>query len=292
MRILLTGASGFIGQALTAGLDHDIIPLHLISKRGGVHGDLRVRSDMDRAVKQSRPDAVIHLAAKTEVAWSFDDYSDVSTVNYVGTVHLAEAVARYAPDAHLIFASTMETYGRQETWEPFTEETPQNPCAPYAVAKVAAEKYISYLEQTAGLQATILRQTNTYGRTDNDFFVVERIITQMLAGQKIRLGNPDPIRNFLHISDLVELYRTVLSSDLRGETFVTGPDNPYTIRNLALLIADLVDWDGNIEWNTQPPRPGEVFYLNSRPDKARELLGWEPKVNIVDGLTRTISAWS
>lgn len=288
MRVLLTGASGFIGQALSAGLDHDIVPMH---ERDA---DLRDPDAVTRFVRRAGPEAVIHLAAKTEVAWSFDDYSDVSRVNYVGTVNLAEAVARHAPDAHFIFASTMETYGRQpQPWEPFTEATRQNPCAPYAVAKVAAEHYIRYLAEVSGLRYTILRQTNTYGRRDNDFFVVERIVTQMLRGDVCELGAPEPIRNFLYIDDLVELYRVVVGNEAAvGETFVTGPDNAVSISELADIIRAKLHWDGTIYWRTLPERPGEVWYLNSRADKARTLLGWEPKVTLHDGLDRTIVTWS
>jgi len=288
MKVLLTGASGFIGQALAAGLDHCIVPMHMRD------ADLRDPAAVSAFVEKVRPDAVIHLAAKTEVAWSFDDYADVSHVNYVGTVNLAEAVCRHVPDAHFVFASTMETYGRHpEPWAPFTEDTPQNPCAPYAVAKVAAEKYLAYLTEVHGLDVTILRQTNTYGRRDNDFFVVERTVTQMLRSSICRLGAAEPIRNFLWIDDLVDLYQTVIGNPAAvGQTFVTGPDNAVTIAELAALVAKKTGFKGRIEWGTQPPRPGEVWYLNSDPAKARDVLGWVPTVDLDDGLDRTIAIWS
>lgn len=300
MRILVTGANGFLGQALVKQLakEHEIIGMHeRAPSRPGPYteivADLRDREQINKAVMVALPDAVIHLGAKTEVAWSFDDYSDVSLVNYGGTVHLAEAVTRYAPSAHFVFASTMETYGRQpKPWGPFTETTPQNPCAPYAVAKVGAELYLRYLAETRGLRHTILRQTNTYGRVDNEFFVVERIITQMLRGATIRLGDPRPYRNLLHVDDLVWLYELVLSDrNAVGQTFVTGPDNALTIEALVGLIAELIGWEGEVVWNTQAPRPGEVWYLNSDPAKAEKYLGWSPRIGLREGLSRTIEAW-
>lgn len=248
---------------------------------------------IESVIADVRPEVVLHLAAKTEVALSFDNYYQVSNVNYLGTVALAEANLRLNPNLKLfVLASTMETYGHQEKWEPFTEDTPQKPAAPYAVAKVAAEKYLHYMQYAYGFPFTILRQTNTYGRHDNDFFVVERIITQMLKGGEVLLGDPRPWRNFLYIDDLVSLYRRIVDTRPLGETFVTGPDNALQIGELAEKIAGLIGFTGDIEWYTQPHRPGEIFYLNSDAFKAKAQLGWEPKVDLEDGLKRTIALWN
>lgn len=285
--LLITGASGFIGQYLTREFsDHD---LFLASE---ANMNLANPTQIDRVIGDLQPDIVIHLAAKSEVAFSFDNYLEVSDVNYLGTVRLAEANRRLNPNLKLfVMASTMETYGHQEDWVPFTEDTPQNPAAPYAVAKVAAEKYLQYMDYAYGFPYTILRQTNTYGRFDNDFFIVERIITQMLAGDVCNLGAGEPYRNFLFIDDLVALYRTVVEQRPAGEIFVTGPDNALTIADLAEKIRKKLDWTGQVNWDTIPPRPGEIFYLNSDPRKAADVLGWAPKVELDEGLDRTIELW-
>jgi nucleoside-diphosphate-sugar epimerase len=287
VRLLLTGASGFIGQHLTEEFaDYEIFAASEDNM------DLRNPSQVDDVVARVQPDIVLHLAARTEVAWSFDAYYDVSNVNYLGTVALAEANRRFNPNLRLfVLASTMETYGHQTIRKPFTETTAQHPAAPYAVAKVAAEKYLAYMDYAYGFPYTILRQTNTYGRHDNDFFVVERIITQMLRGDVCRLGDPAPYRNFLHIDDLVALYRAVVDQKPLGETFVTGPNNALTIEDLAEKIRRIVGWTGTVEWHTQPKRPGEIYYLNSSALKAYEQLGWRPEVGLDEGLARTVELW-
>jgi nucleoside-diphosphate-sugar epimerase len=191
-------------------------------------------------------------------------------------------------------ASTMETYGHQDPANgPFTEDTPQHPMAPYAVAKLATEKYLAYMRYAYGFRSTVLRQTNSYGRTDNDFFVVERIVTQMLRGDVCNLGDPDPVRNFLWIGDLVALYRAIVDQPEKaaGETFVTGPDNALTIRKLAEKIQVQLGWTGSVNWHTIPPRVGEIFFLSSNPAKAKAVLGWEPTVDLDEGLRRTIEIW-
>jgi UDP-glucose 4-epimerase len=282
---MVTGGNGFIGSYLLPRLAD---AGHIVFHPGEAEMDLRSLEDVEAAVKRFDPEVVFHLAAKTEVAWSFDDYEDVSDVNYVGTVRLAEAVRKYSSNFKMfLMASTMETYGHQPH-VPFTEETPQKPMAPYAVAKVAAEKYLHYMEYAYDFPYVILRQTNTYGRDKNNFFVMERIISQMLASKEINLGEWEPVRNFLFIDDLIDLYMVILEKMPIGQTFVTGPNNGLTIRQLTDRIAMHLHWRGTINWGTIPKRPGEIYYLNSKPTKAKILLGWEPKVTLHEGIAKTI----
>lgn len=285
MRVLVTGGNGFIGENLLPRL---LDAGHVVCHPTERQMDLRDNEVVTAEVKRFNPQVVIHLAAKTEVAWSFDDYEDVSDVNYVGTVRLAEACRQHCTDLKLfLMASTMETYGHQEM-VPFTEATPQHPMAPYAVAKLAAEKYLQYMQYAYEFPFVTLRQTNTYGREHNDFFVMERIITQMLAGDVVNLGEPDPIRNFLYIDDLIDLYFEIIKQRPLGHTFVTGPANGLPIHRLVDLIAGQLNWHGQINWHTIPKRPGEIYYLNSDPAKAKALLGWEPKVTLDEGIKLTI----
>lgn len=247
---------------------------------------------LDYYADRMQPDIVIHLAAKSEVAFSFDNYLEVSKVNYLGTVALAESQRRLNPNLKLfVMASTMETYGNHAMRYAFDEVTPQFPAAPYSVAKVACEKYLAYMAEAYDFPSVILRQTNTYGRHDNDFFIVERIISQMARSDLCLLGTPRPWRNFLYIDDLIRLYRAVVDQLPVGETFVTGPDNALSIAALAEKIARLMDWTGEIVWDTQPVRPGEVHYLNSNPRHAKAVLGWQPEVGLDEGLKLTIEKW-
>ena len=306
-RVLITGISGFIGQALAKRFA-DGFEVHGVyespkSKAKNPEialghkylADLTDHAAIEGLIQDLQPHVVIHLAAKSEVALSFDNYLQVSEVNYVGTVNLAEANRKRNPQLELFcMASTMETYGHHDRKDgPFTEDTPQYPMAPYAVAKLACEKYLRYMEYAYSFPSVILRQTNAYGRTDNAFFIVERIISQMLESNVCRLGNPDPYRNFLFINDLVDLYELLLAepTKVRGQTFVTGPPNAVQIRDLAVLIQEKLDWGGEIEWHTQPPRPGEIYYLESDGLKLEQHLGWKAKTSISEGLDRTIEVW-
>jgi nucleoside-diphosphate-sugar epimerase len=199
----------------------------------------------------------------------------------------------------------MEVYG----WQPisdlikenknkgiiaFNEQTPPNPNAPYAVAKYGCEKYLEYAYRSYGLPFTAIRQTNAYGRKDNDFFVTEQIITQMIKNpNEINLGYGTPYRNFIYIDDLLDAWVEIINNPEKvvGEIFCLGPDNAIRISDYVGIIAKKLGWSGKINWNTKPERPGEIWLLNSTNQKITSKLGWAPKVSMDEGLNKTIEHW-
>lgn len=296
MRILITGSSGFIGSHL-----HRIFP-----KAHALVSDLRDHSSVKQEVVEYNPEIIVHLAARTEVEKSFYEQNTFSEINYVGTVNLVEAAAQTPNLKNFVFASTMEVYG----WQPisdqveqngfpdkplvFDENTIPNPNAPYAVAKYACEKYLEYAHRCYGLPCTIIRQTNSYGRLDNDFFVTEQIITQMIKQKTVKLGYSEPYRNFLYISDLMNAWQAVIENSRRcndASIFTLGPNDPHKISDYANMIGDMIGFKGEIQWNTKPKRPGEIYWLNSDCKLINNRLGWYPEVSIEDGLDKTISHW-
>jgi nucleoside-diphosphate-sugar epimerase len=298
MKILLTGSSGFIGQALSPKLNN-LGELHHLTS------DLLDYNAVQQEVAAVEPDIIVHLAARTEVEKSFYEQITFSEVNYVGTVNLIESAVKLKNKPYFVFASTMEVYG----WQPisdliqnnqtpsliaFDELTTPNPNAPYAVAKLACEKYIEYAQRAHNLEYAIIRQTNAYGRHDNDFFVTEQIISQMLKNpDECNLGYSKPYRNFIHIDDLLGAWETVITNKdkCKNNTFTLGPDYPVTIKQHAENIAKLLGWKGNINWNTKPKRHGEIYLLNSNSNKLTSLTGWTPKISYTEGLIKTIAVW-
>jgi len=299
MKLLMTGSSGFIGSHLTERLsDHTLH--HLKS-------DLRDHKAVADEVLAVNPDQIIHLAARTEVEQSFYEQITFSEINYVGTVNLIEAASRIKRLKNFVFASTMEVYG----WQPisdeiekfgkpeksiaFDENTQPNPNAPYAVAKYGCEKYLEYAHRCLDLPFTALRQTNCYGRKDNEFFVTEQIISQMLTNpEECNLGYAEPYRNFIFVEDMLDAWQTVIENPDKcndGNIFTIGPDNPIKIRHWAEKIAEKLNWQGKINWDTKLFRAGEIYWLNSNNTLITEKLGWQPKVGYDEGLDKTIEIW-
>lgn len=272
MRLLLTGSSGFIGSALTPQLEQHFEVFHLKS-------DLVDYEAVKLEVQSIDPNIIVHLAARTEVEKSFYEQISFSEVNYLGTVNLIESTRKLKNLKNFVFASTMEVYG----WQPisdeikntgkfakqivFDEHTTPNPNAPYAVAKLACEKYLEYAHRSYGLPFTAIRQTNAYGRRDNDFFVTEAMISRMLQNpDTINMGYAEPWRNFIFIDDLLDVWMQVITQPEKcnnGLIATIGPNNPIRIKDYAEKIAKKLDWQGEVQWNKQPKRHGEIYWLNS-----------------------------
>jgi dTDP-glucose 4,6-dehydratase len=302
MKIFLTGSSGFIGSHLIPLLEknnHEVYSLK---------SDLLDFDAVVSEVLSETPDIIVHLAARTEVEKSFYEQITFSQINYVGSVNLIEAANKIKNLKNFVFASTMEVYG----WQPisdeiknnnsfkksvaFDENTIPNPNAPYAVAKYAVEKYLEYMHRSFNFPFTAIRQTNSYGRKDNNFFVTEQIITQMLENNKeIYLGYSEPFRNFIFIEDLLEAWVSCIQNPTlvnNGKIFTIGPDQPIKIRDYADIISRLIGWNGKIHWNSKPERPGEIYWLNSNHNLITETTGWKPKTSLEEGLKKTIDIWN
>lgn len=298
MKIFITGANGFIGQ-------HIVERLQLNNELAFLESDLREYDKVRTELQQFNPDIIVHLAARTEVEKSFYEQVTFSEINYVGTVNLIEEAIKLTNLKNFVFASTVEVYGWQEISDlikegketeifAFDETTEVNPNAPYAVAKYACEKYLEYARRSHNLPYTIIRQTNAYGRKDNDFFVTEQIITQMIKNpDEINLGYGIPYRSFLYIDDLIDAWETVISNPEKcvGQLLCLGPNDPIRISDFVEKIAKKMNWNGTVNWNTKPSRPGEIYLLNTTGEKIKELTGWYPKVSLDEGLDRTIQFW-
>lgn len=304
MRVLLTGASGFVGGHLVEQLleqQHDVYALQryvtgryvLGAERGQktVFCDLRDHFAVRRVVREVQPEVVIHLAAISPVAYSYDHPNEVLDANINGTVHIAEACLReVAHFRQFLFASTSETYGNGPV--PKKEDTPQAPNSPYSVSKLAAEKYVLYLRDAHGFPTTVLRPFNTYGRKDNTHFMVERVVVQMLRGDVVRLGDPTPVRDLLYVDDHVSAYlRCLGNKSAVGEVFNFATGRGITVQGVVELLKQITGFRGEIVWDTIPRRPLDIQVLYGDSTKAREVLGWQPKVTLEQGLRLTVDYW-
>jgi nucleoside-diphosphate-sugar epimerase len=297
----MTGSSGFLGQHITKELEGSYEIHHMKS-------DLKDHKSVNAELRSADPEYIMHLGARTEVGKSFAEQVEFSHVNYTGSINLIENATSLKKLKNFIFASTMEVYG----WQPisdeieknnkpstnviFDENTPPNPNAPYAVAKYGVEKYLQYANRSFGLPFTALRQTNAYGRTDNDYFVTEQIVTQMLKKQDvINLGYAKPYRNFIYVTDVIDAWREVLVNSDKcsdGKIFTIGPNNPIQIEKLVDVIGKKIGWKGQVEWNTKEHRPGEIYWLNSDSKLIEKTIGWKPKISLSEGLDKTIDIWT
>jgi len=302
MKVLVTGASGFIGSHIIPRLTekgYDVWALERYvtgrpakpKKVKTVFADLREYFAMKNIVRQVQPDFVIHLAAISPVSYSYEHPIEVLDTNLKGTVNLAEACMREVPHfKQFLYASTSETYGNGPDIK--TESTPQNPNSPYAVSKLSAEKYLLYLNEGHNFPMTLLRPFNTYGRKRDYHFVVEHAIMKMLTEKTCSMGDLSPTRDFMYVDDHVGAYLACLDNPLAiGESFNFCTGMGVKIEELVHLIKRLTGFEGEIEWGTKPRRPLDIDVLIGSYEKAEAVLGWRPQYTLEEGLKKTISFW-
>lgn len=306
MRAFITGGTGFIGSALIPKLlesGHDVYSLERyvtgryrqVAKTTvtTVFGDLRDSFSVRKLMRQIQPDAVIHLAAISPVVYSYEHPQEVFEVNTLGTINLAEACLREIPHfSHFLFAGTSEEYGIQEKF-PIGEDAQLRPNSPYSVSKVAADHYLQYMKEAYDFPVTVLRPFNTYGRRDNTHFVVEQIIVQMLRNSTVQLGDPTAIRDLMYIDDHVNAYLACLDNPKAiGQVFNFCTGHATSIEELFYIVSNLIEnFDVEVQWRTLPDRPLDIKKLLGNYDKAKKMLGWQPKCSLLDGLKKTIEFW-
>jgi nucleoside-diphosphate-sugar epimerase len=311
--VLITGITGFIGSNLAralVGAGYDIYGLTrhvsrselrslepVLEKIHFVEGDLAEYHSVRSAVASIAPKALLHLGALTPVRHSFEDPFPYAKINYEGTMNVAHAVLEASPHTRVIAASTAEVYGWQPHM-PTPEDAKLNPSSPYAVSKAAADIYLQMAMKIYGLEATVLRCNNTYGRIGEKGFLVEYVTTSMLANQTVYVGAPNHVRDYMFVDDQVDAYLRALQNEKSiGEVFNVSPGNPVTNIELARMIAGIVGYKGEIVEGSYPPgypaRPAnwdtDFIVLNS--EKIRSKLGWKPSVALEEGLQRVVRLW-
>jgi len=309
-RILVTGADGFVGRHLLPALRGAFPAATLVgASRGGgpVPGadegcglDLDRPADLADAVADARPDAVLHLAARSDVGQSFDDPTAVWRTNAMGTLVLGEAVRRVAPEAPFLLASSGEVYGLAfRAGGPVDEEAALSPANPYAASKAAADLAVGELA-LRGLRAVRLRAFTHVGPGQAEGFVVSAFASQVarveagLQPPVLRTGALDRWRDILDVRDVCDAYAAALA---RAEDLSPGVVLNIcsgTPRRVGDVLAELLRLAGiEAEIRTEPARlrPTDVERVVGDNRRARAALGWEPRIPWEATLLSVLEDW-
>jgi NAD dependent epimerase/dehydratase len=305
--VLVTGAGGFIGGHLAADLVQrgarvrafvrynsrnergtlDWLDPAVAAEMDVVLGDLRDVESISRAAKGI--ELVFHLGAQIAIPYSYVNPRDFFETNVLGSLNLAQAALAVGL-ARVVHVSTSEVYGTAQT-VPITEQHPLEPQSPYAASKLAADKLMDTFHRTFELPVTIVRPFNTYGPYQSARAIVPTIITQALTGGPVRLGALEPSRDLTYVADTVAGFVAAARADgVVGRTLQLGTGTDVTVRELVDLVGELLDRELTVELDSDRLRPetSEVQRLVSDPRLASELTGWAPRVDLREGLAKTI----
>lgn len=305
MNILVTGGAGFIGRWVVRNLlqqGHFVFVIDNFSSGSltnlaelAEHPNLRISEADIRDAKAvsnifaAKPDACIHLAALVNVQESIDDPSKALAVNVGGTFNILEAARQTG--TKVVFVSTCMVYGSADPGRAIDEEHPILPASPYAGTKAAAEALVRSYNRAYGLPTVILRPFNTYGpfqRTDLEGGVVAIFVRRALEGQVLEVfGDGLQTRDFLYVEDCAEfITRATFSERAVGEVINAGTNQDIAIKDLALLIGG--SWR-NVCFQPHIHPQSEIKKLVCDYSKAKQLLGWEPKTNLAEGIAEMFS---
>ena len=306
-KVLVTGAGGFIGSHLTdallsAGADvtafvhynarndwgmleerYDEKTRNLTVIAGDVSDALFVR----KAVKGQ--DVVFHLAALIGIPYSYSAPESYVNTNIKGTLNVMQACLESGVQ-RIVHTSTSEVYGTAQ-YTPIDEKHPLQGQSPYSASKIGADKIAESFYCSFGLPVTTIRPFNTYGTRQSARAVIPTIITQALAANSVRLGSLDPVRDLTYVADTVQGFlKLAQSKKTIGKTVNTGSGKGVTIGELAGMIIAQVNPKARIVSEKKRVRPenSEVMKLICDNRLARDLAGWEPKIQLDEGISMTV----
>ena len=302
MRVLVTGAEGFVGRTLVRRL---LVAGHQM--RAGIRpgGPLEIpglapaeRAAVDRvplemldtasvaAALDWRPDAVVHLAAVASGPDARRDVGAAWAVNAAGTARLADGLGRIRErgegDPVLLVVSTGEVYGAGVD-RPRREDDALLPCSPYAASKVGAEVAALEVWRRTGLRVVIARPFPHTGAGQSDRFVAPAFAARLRAARRagtatVATGNLTPVRDFLHVGDVAEAYLALLARGVPGEAYNVASGEGVSLDELFRRLARHV---GVAAVPVEDPallRSADILHLVGDPSKLRAATGWQPTI--------------
>lgn len=252
-----------------------------------VAGDLRDGDAVRQAMKGV--DIVFHLGALVSIPYSYHHPREVVDTNIMGTLNILMAV-RDLGISKLIHTSTSEVYGTAR-YVPIDEEHPLQGQSPYSASKIGADKLVESFHAAYDLNVTTVRPFNVYGPRQSARAVIPTIITQLLMGSELKLGDTTPTRDFTFVEDTVSGFVSVAESDAGiGGVFNVGSNFEISIGELAQKIAGIIGREIHLVTENERLRPeiSEVRRLWAENRRMRDVFGWRPTVSFEEGLGRTI----
>ncbi len=280
MRVVVTGASGFIGSQLCShlrSLRNEVVEIDL------PHDDILETGSLTRALERARPDRVFHLAARSSVSASWRDPVPTWQTNAWGTLSLLKAARAAAPSARILVVSSASVFDGARCDRPIVEARTPAPLSPYGASKLAAETVARSYGAAHGLQVVVVRPFNIIGPSQGSNFLVpslaRRIVSAARSSQDgIAVGNLRTQRDFLDVRDAVRGLIRVMELGRRGEVYNLCSGIAVPIRSLVETLLSLADRPLAYHQDHGLLRAGDAAYLVGDPGMTGSQTGWRPTI--------------
>src|SRR5579862_7649346 len=306
MKLLVTGAAGFIGSdlaRLSVELGHDVVVLDALTYAGNlanlepikgnarfkfVKGDIRDGKLALELLTSLKPDALVNFAAESHVDRSIMDASPFVSTNVGGTQVLLDALKKSGIATRFLQVSTDEVYGSADDKKPFTEKHYLKPSSPYAASKTCADLFVLAYHHTFKLDALITRCSNNYGPYQFPEKLIPLFTTNLFEGKKVPVyGDGMQVRDWIHCDDHSRGVLAALEKGKSGEVYNLGGGNGKANIEITKLLLKLTGRGEEFIQYVQD-RPGhDRVYLIDHSKSTREL-GWNPQINFEKGLADTV----
>jgi GDP-4-dehydro-6-deoxy-D-mannose reductase len=305
-RVLVTGATGFVGRHLVRLLQDrgdrifgTCFPDQPDIQAGDfVHLDLRSEADLAEFVRKSQPERIVHLAAVSNVRQSWDKRTETLQTNLLGTSNLFEAARRYAPGCRILFLSSSDVYGELSGQEKyFKEEDPCQVVSPYAFSKVAGELLSRFYFQVEKLDIVLARPFPHAGPGQASNFVFSdwaRQVALIDRGQRpplMEVGNLAIRRDYSDVRDTVKAYALLLDKGRPGETYNVCSGKAVSLREVLDTLVKLLARPVEVRQDPSRLRKTDIPFLAGDGSKLRRETGWAPLIPFSQTLRDIVDYW-
>jgi GDP-4-dehydro-6-deoxy-D-mannose reductase len=297
---LLIGAHGFVGRhlyeaATSAGLDV------LTADRAGSRGprcDLLDFTSVEECVAAARPARVVNMAGAASVAASWEDPASAFAINATGVLHLLEAVARHAPEAHVLCASSGEVYGEPgKDGLPFVEDRQSAPVSPYGASKAAMEVLCDQYARGQGLRSAVIRAFGLLGPGQSPAFTTSGFARQIAVAEaagaervELAVGNLAAARDFTDVRDTARAFLDVSRKELVG-TYNLCSGKATKLEDLVAAMAEATPLSVEIVPDSSLVRPADPSTVYGDPARLRKATGWEPRIPLARTVADLLDWW-
>jgi GDP-4-dehydro-6-deoxy-D-mannose reductase len=297
MRVLVTGAKGFVGHHLVqhlAASGHAPVACDLPGKNTAPDipfhaADLRYPADVDRLIADVKPDACIHLGGIAFVPMGWTDPQLVFSVNINGTINLLESIRHHIPQCRVLVVTSAEVYGKPRQNEPLDENSAMEPAGLYGVSKLAADLTALLYARRYSLPILTARPLNHIGPGQSKQFVASSFAEQLVRiknGKQepvMRVGNLDAERDFTDVRDVARAYRLLIENGQAGQAYNIASGKLIKIRELLDTLFRLSGMKPRIETDPALFRPADRCPFISTA-KIEKDVGWKPQLTLSDSL--------
>tara|TARA_Y100000782_G_scaffold45163_1_gene50791 strand:- start:1368 stop:2366 length:999 start_codon:yes stop_codon:yes gene_type:complete len=298
--ILVTGGCGFIGSEIVKQLSEIGANVTIIDNLSSgkeeyiqnlsnvklITADLLDDDAIESIVKDK--EYIINNAALPFIPDSYYIPKKFFDVNVNATISLALSVIKEKKAKRFVHISSSEIYGTAR-YTPMDENHHTTPQSTYAVSKLAGERVVFTMYREHNLPVVIIRPFNSFGPNITQPYIIPEIITQILKGDVVKLGNLNAKRDLTYVSDTARgIILSLVKEGVIGEVINIGSQRSYSIKDLVSLISDIMGKKISIEIDPSRFRPYDVDTLICNYERATKLLGWKPETTVREGLEKTI----